>query len=313
MRTRFLLVLAAIAAATVLLTYAARAQNYPSRPVRIIVPFAAGGIGDITTRLIAEKLGDRLGERFIVDNQPGAGGIAAARSVLAAPADGYTLALVTNGTAINVPLFKSLPYDPVKDFAPISGFSLFDLTLTTNAAGPYATLGDLLKDARANPGKLNIGTINVGSTQNLAAELLRAMAMINVTIVPYRTTPDAMIALLRNDIQLAAEYYATTKAGIEDGKLRLLATTGAKRSELTPNAPTAAEAGVPGYEVRSWNALFAKAGTSRDVVALPDIKQRMLELGLEAQAGSPEEIAARLKDDIAKWAKVIEGAHIPKL
>jgi len=324
MRSRFLLVLAAIAAATVLLTYAAQAQNYPNRPVRIIVPFAAGGIGDITTRLIAEKLGDRLGERFIVDNQPGAGGIAAARSVLAAPADGYTLALVTNGTAINVPLFKSLPYDPVKDFAPISGFSLFDLTLTTNAAGPYKTLGDFLKDARANPGKLNVGTINVGSTQNLAAELLRAMAMINITIVPYRTTPDAMIALLRNDIQLAAEYYATTKAGIEDGKLRLLATTGAKRSELTPNVPTAAEGGVPGYEVRSWNALFAKTGTSadiiarlnqavRDAVALPDIKQRMLELGLEAQAGSPEEIAARLKDDIAKWARVIDDAHIPKL
>jgi tripartite-type tricarboxylate transporter receptor subunit TctC len=324
MRSRFLLVLAAIAAATVLLTYAAQAQNYPNRPVRIIVPFAAGGIGDITTRLIAEKLSDRLGERFIVDNQPGAGGIAAARSVLAAPADGYTLALVTNGTAINVPLFKSLPYDPVKDFAPISGFSLFDLTLATNAGGPYATLGDFLKDARANPGKLNIGTINVGSTQNLAAELLRAMAKINVTIVPYRTTPDAMIAVLRNDIQLIAEYYATTKAGIEDGKLRLLATTGAKRSEITPNAPTVAEAGVPGYEVGSWNALFAKVGTSadviarlnqaiRDVVALPDIKQRMLELGLEAQAGSPEEIAARLKDDIAKWARVIDDAHIPKL
>ncbi len=321
---RSLCVMILAAAAAVVLTRPADAQNYPNRPVRIIVPFAAGGIGDITTRLIAEKLGDRLGERFIVDNQPGAGGIAAARSVLAAPPDGYTLALVTNGTAINVPLFKSLPYDPVKDFAPISGFSLFDLTLATNAAGPYATLGDFLKDARANPGKLNIGTINVGSTQNLAAELLRAMAAINVTIVPYRTTPDAMIALLRNDVQLAAEYYATMKGGIEDGKLRLLATTGEKRSELTPNAPTVAEAGVPGYEVRSWNALFAKAGTSaniiarlnqavRDVVALPDIKKRMLELGLQAQAGSPEEIAARLKDDIAKWAKVIDDAHIPKL
>jgi tripartite-type tricarboxylate transporter receptor subunit TctC len=313
-----------LAAAAVVLGPPADAQNYPNRPVRIIVPFAAGGIGDITTRLMADKLGDRLGERFIVDNQPGAGGIAAARSVLGAPADGYTLALVTNGTAINVPLFKSLPYDPVKDFAPISGFSLFDLTLVTNAAGPYATLGDFLKDARAKPGQLNVGSINVGSTQNLAAELLRATAAINVTIVPYRTTPDAMIALFRSDVQLAAEYYATTKAGIEDGKLRLLATTGAKRSELTPNTPTVAEAGVPGYEVRSWNALFAKAGTSpdviarlnqavRDVVALPDIKQRMLELGLEAQAGSPGDIAARLKDDIAKWAKVIDNAHIPKL
>jgi tripartite-type tricarboxylate transporter receptor subunit TctC len=321
MRILSLMILVATA---LVLTSGADAQNYPNRPVRIIVPFAAGGIGDITTRLIADKLGDRLGERVIVDNQPGAGGIAAARSVLAAPADGYTLALITNGTAINVPLFKSLPYDPVKEFAPISGFSLFDLTLVTSSAGPYATLGDFLKDARANPGKLNIGTINVGSTQNLAAELLRAMAKINVTIVPYRTTPDAMIAVLRNDVQLVPEYYATMKAGIDDGKLRLLATTGEKRSELTPNAPTVAEAGVPGYEVRSWNALFAKAGTSadiiarlnqavRDAVALPETKRRMLELGLEAQAGSPEEIATRLKDDIAKWAKVIDDAHIPKL
>ncbi len=322
MRNRALVFLAV--AGAVLLTPVAGAQNYPTRPVRIIVPFAAGGVGDITTRLIAEKLGDKLGERFIVDNQPGAGGIAAARSVLAAPADGYTLALITNGTAINVPLFKSLPYDPVKDFAPISGFSLFDLTFATNAAGPYATLGDLLKEARANPGKLNVGTINVGSTQNLAAELLRAMAGINVTIIPYRTTPDTVIALLRNDVQLAIEYYATMKAGIEDGKLRLLATSGEKRSELSPNAPTVAEAGVPGYEVRSWNALFAKAGTPpdiiaklnqavRDVVALPDLRKRMLELGLEAQAGPPDEIAARLKSDIAKWTKVIDDAHIPKL
>ena len=314
----------AAAVGALLAVTAAQAQNYPSRSVRIVVPFAAGGIGDITTRLIAEKLGDKLGERFIVDNQPGAGGISAARSVLSAPPDGYTLALVTNGTAISVPLFKSLPFDPVKDFTPISGFSLFDLTFTTNAAGPHATLGDILKEARANPGKLNIGTINVGSTQNLGAELLRATAGINVTIVPYRTTPDTMIALLRNDVQLAIEYYATMKSGIDDGKLRLVATTGDKRAEFSPNVPTVAAAGVPGYEVRSWNALFAKAGTPpdiiaklnqavRDVVALPDIKKRMLELGLEAQAGPPEEIEARLKADIAKWGKVIEDAHIPKL
>jgi tripartite-type tricarboxylate transporter receptor subunit TctC len=302
----------------------ARAQTYPDRPIRIILPFAAGGVADITTRLIAERLGDKLGQRFIVDNQPGAGGIAAARSVLAAPPDGYTLALLTNGTAISVPLFKSLPFDPVKDFTAISGFSLFDLTFTTNATGPYANLGDLLKDARANPGKLNVATINVGSTQNLGAELLRSVAGVDVTIIPYRTTPDTVIALLRNDAQLAIEYYATMKPGIDDGKLRLLATSGEKRSELSADTPTVAEAGVPGYEVRSWNALFAKAGTPpaiiaklnqaiRDVVATPDIRKRMLELGLEAQAGSPEEMEARLKADIVKWGKVIDDAHLPKL
>ncbi len=321
MQSRFLTILAT---ATLLLTGAAEAQNYPSRPVRIVVPFAAGGTADITTRLIADKLGDSLGERFIIDNQPGAGGMAAARSVQTAPADGYTLIVFTNGTAINVPLFKSLSYDPVKEFVPVAGFSEFDLTLTTSAAAPYAALGDFLKDARANPGKLNIGTINVGSTQNLGAELLRVMAGVNATIIPYRSTPDAMIALLRNDVQLVVEYFATTKSNIDDGKLRLLATTGKKRSPLTPNAPTVAEAGVTGYEVGSWNALFAKAGTPpdiiarlnqavRDAVARPDIGKRMSELGLQPKAGSPEEIGAQLNADIAKWTKVIGDAHIPKL
>jgi tripartite-type tricarboxylate transporter receptor subunit TctC len=321
MRSGFLTLLAAV---TLLLTGAAGAQHYPSRPVRIVVPFAAGGIADITTRLIADRIGDSLGERFVVDNQPGAGGMAAARSVLSAPADGYTLILFTNGTAINVPLFKSLSYDPVKDFVPVAGFSEFDLAFTTNAATPYASLGDFLKDARANPGKLNIGTINVGSTQNLGAALLRTMAGIDAAIVPYRATPDIMVALLRNDVQLVVEYYATTKSGIEDGKLRLLATGGEKRSVLTPDVPTATEAGVPGYEVGSWNALFARAGTPpdviarlnqavREVVALPDIGKRMSELGLEPKAGPPEEMAARLTSDIAKWTRVIADAHIPKL
>jgi tripartite-type tricarboxylate transporter receptor subunit TctC len=321
MLSRFLTLLAA---AALLLAGAAAAQNYPNRPVRIVVPFAAGGIADITTRLIADKLGDRLGERFIVDNQPGAGGMAAARSVLTAPADGYTLMLITNGTAINVPLFRSLSYDPVKDFVPVAGFSEFDLTFTTGAGSPYVTLGDFLKDARAKPGTLNIGTINVGSTQNLGAELLRALAGIDVTIIPYRSTPDTLVAVLRNDVQLVIEYFATTKSAIDDGKLRLLATAGEKRSPLSPNTPTAAEAGVPGYEVSSWNALFARTGTPadivarmnqavRDVVSLPEMAKRMADLGLEPKAGPPEEVGARLKSDIAKWTRVIEDAHIPKL
>jgi tripartite-type tricarboxylate transporter receptor subunit TctC len=302
----------------------APAQNYPTRPVRVILPFAAGGIADITTRLIAEKMGDKLGQRIIVDNQPGAGGISAARSVLAAPADGYTLALVTNGTAISVPLFKTLPFDPVKDFVPISGFGTFDLAMTANGASPYRTLGDFLKEAKASPGKLNVGTISVGSTQNLGAELLRSLTGDSFTVITYRTAPEAVIALLRDDIQLLSEYYATVKSGLEDGKLRVLAMSGDKRSPVLPNVPTVAEAGVPGYVVTSWNALFARLGTPpeiitklnmtvREVMAQPEIKKRLLELGIEAQAGTPEEIEARLKADIVKWTKVIEDAKIPKL
>jgi tripartite-type tricarboxylate transporter receptor subunit TctC len=301
-----------------------RAQNYPNRPVRVVVPFAAGGMADITTRLLSEKLGEKLGERIIIENEPGAGGIVAARQVLSAAADGYTLTLITSGTATSVPRFNRLPFDPVKDFAPISGFSVFDITLATNASAPYATLGDFLKEVRARPGEINVGTINVGSTQNLATELLRSAAGVNFAIVPYRTTPDLLVALLRNDIALAVDYYATMKGAIEDGKLRLLATSGERRAAFSPSVPTVAEAGVPGYEAKSWNALFARTGTPppiiaklnlaiREIVAQPDFRQRMLDLGLEAQAGPPEEIAARLKADIAKWAKVIDEAHIPKL
>jgi tripartite-type tricarboxylate transporter receptor subunit TctC len=313
-----------LAASVALAATAAVAQTYPTRPVRAILPFAAGGLADITTRIVAEKLGDKLGQRIIVDNQPGAGGIAAARSVLAAPPDGYTLAVVTNGSAISVPLFKTLPFDPVTDFAPISEMGTFDLALAVNAGSPYRTLGDFLKDAKANPGKLNVGTISVGSTQNLGAELLRSMSGADFALVTYRTAPEALIALLRNDIQLLIEYYATVKPGLEDHKVRVLATSGEKRSRMLPKVPTVSEAGVPGYVVTSWNALFAPKGTPpdvitklnqlvREVVALPETNQRLLDLGIEAQAGSPEEIEAQLKADIAKWSKAIENAKIPKL
>jgi putative tricarboxylic transport membrane protein len=313
-----------LAAWLILAATAATAQTYPTRPVRAILPFAAGGLADITTRIVSEKLGDKLGQRIIVDNQPGAGGIAAARSVLAAPPDGYTLAVVTNGSAISVPLFKTLPFDPVADFLPISAMGTFDLALAVNANSPYRTIGDFIKDAKANPGKLNVGTISVGSTQNLGAELLRSMSGADFALVTYRTAPEALIALLRNDIQLIVEYYATVKPGLDDHKVRVLATSGEHRSKVLPKVPTVSESGVPGYVVTSWNALFAPKGTPpdviarlneavRDAIALPETKQRLLDLGIEAQAGSPEEIEARLKADIAKWTKVIEDAKIPKL
>ncbi|MBV9968413.1 MAG: tripartite tricarboxylate transporter substrate binding protein [Xanthobacteraceae bacterium] len=312
------------AASLVLAAGAASAQTYPTRPVRAILPFAAGGLADITTRIVADKLGEKLGQRIIVDNQPGAGGIAAARAVLAAPPDGYTLAVVTNGTAISVPLFKTLPFDPVTDFMPISEMGSFDLALAVNAVSSYRTLGDFLKDAKGNPGKLNVGTISVGSTQNLGAELLRSMSGADFTLVTYRTAPEALIALFRNDIQLLVEYYATVKPGLDDRKVRVLATSGEKRSRMLPNVPTVSEAGVPGYVVTSWNALFAPRGTPpeviaklneavRQTIAQPDIAKRLLDLGIEAQSGPPEAIEARLKADIAKWTKVIEDAHIPKL
>ena len=298
-------------------------STYPTRPIRVVVPFAAGGVADITLRIVAESLGEKLGQRLVVENMPGAGGVAAARAVLSSPPDGYTLALLSNGTAVSVPLFKSLPFDPVKDFAPISSIGFFDFIIGTNAESSYKTLPDLIKFARANPGKLNVGTISVGSTQNLSAQLLKSTAGIDFQIVPYRATPEAIIGLLRNDIDVLIDNYVGMKSALVDGKVTAIGTTGENRSVILKDAPTVSEGGVKGYDVVSWNALFAPAKTPpeviaklnsalREVVAQPDVKQKLLDLGIEARAGSPEELKTRLVDDIAKWTKVIEQAGIPK-
>jgi tripartite-type tricarboxylate transporter receptor subunit TctC len=311
-----------LAAAAVAMPSIARAQTYPSRPVRFVLPFAAGGVADITSRLAADKLGEKLGQRLVVENQPGPGGIAAARSVTTAAPDGHTLALVTNGTAISVALYKSLPFDPVKDFAPISALGTFDLVFATNADSEFKTLGDFIKVAREKPGALNVGTIAVGSTQHLGAELFKSTANLNFQIVPYRTTPDLTVAALRNDVQLMVDFYAAMKGGLTDGKLRPVGTSGLARASYLPAVPTVAEA-APGYEVTSWNGIAAPAGTPqaivdrvnalmREILAAPDVKAKYAEFGVEAKASSPAEFKTRLEADIKKWSAVIEKAGIPK-
>jgi tripartite-type tricarboxylate transporter receptor subunit TctC len=323
-RRQFSGALAVSAAASIMLPAPARAQQtYPSRPVRFILPFGAAGVADITSRLAAEKLGDKLGQRFVVENQPGPGGIAAARAVLSQAPDGYTLGLVTNGTSISAAIYRALPFDPVKEFATISTIGSFDLVFATNIDSEFKSMPELLRAAREQPGKLNVGTINVGGTQNLAAELLRASAGVNFQIIPYRGTPDVIVALLRNDVQLMVDFYAPMKPTLEDKKIRPVATTGTQRSPFFTDVPTVADAGVAGYEVTSWNGLFAPAGTPTEIIALlnkavheivaqPEVKQRYADLGIEAQASTPEQLKARLAGDITKWAAVIERAGIPK-
>jgi tripartite-type tricarboxylate transporter receptor subunit TctC len=297
--------------------------KYPDRPVRIILPFGAGGVADITTRLVADKLGAKLGQRFVVENNAGAGGIAAARAVLQSPADGYTLALLTNGTAVSVGLFKSLPFDPLKDFVPVSSMGYFDLIFVTSATSPYKTLGDFIKAAKEKPGGLNVGTIAAGSTQNLGAELFKSVTGLNFVIVPHKTSGEVLIGLERNDVQMATEFYAAVRAGIEAKKFVPVATSGVSKAQYLPGAPTAKEAGVPNFEVTSWNAIYAPAGTPpdviktlnaalRDVLADPEVKNKALALGIEAKASTPDEIHNRLKADIVKWTKVIEAAKIEK-
>jgi tripartite-type tricarboxylate transporter receptor subunit TctC len=297
--------------------------KYPSKPVRIVLPFAPGGVADITARVVADKLGARLGGRFYVENMPGAGGIVAARAVISSAPDGYTLAMLTNGTAVSVSLFDKLPFDPLKDFAPISSLGFFDFVFATNSDSQFKTLADFIAAAKAKPGALNVGTINIGSTQNLSAELFKTAAGIDFQIIPYRGTPELLVSTLQGNVAVMIDSYSAMKGNIAEKTLRALASSGPRRSESTPDLPTLAEAGVADYDVVSWNALFAPAGTSPEIVktlnqalqeilAEPEVKTRLLELGIEAKAGSPEEISARLKSDIDKWRKVIEKAGIPK-
>ena len=302
----------------------ARAETkYPNKAVRIILPFGAGGVADITARVIAERLGGKLGGRFYIENQPGAGGIAAARTVIGSPPDGHTLALLSNGTAVSVSLFNHLPYDPLKDFVPISSLGFFDFIFATSADSEFKTLADFIATAKAKPGTLNFGTINIGSTQNLSAELFKTAAGIDFTIVPYRGTPEVLVSTMQRDLALMIDSYSALKGNLADGKLRALASSGPVRSESTPDIPTMRESGVADYDVVSWNALFAPAGTPPEIVktlnqalqeilAEPEVKKRLLELGIEAKASTPEEISARLKSDIAKWRMVIEKAGIQK-
>ena len=302
----------------------ARAEtSYPDKAVRIVLPFAAGGVADITARIVAEKLGDKLGQRFYVENQAGAGGIAAARTVISSAPDGYTLALLSNGTAVSVSLFKKLPFDPLRDFEPISSLGFFDFVFATGAGSEFRTLAEFIAAAKARPGALNVGTINIGSTQNLSAELFKTAAAIDFTIIPYRATPEIQVALLQGDIALMIDSYSSMKGNLADNKFRALASSGPVRSESTPDVATVRESGVADYDVVSWNALFAPAGTPaeivnkldgalRDILADVEVKKRLIELGIEAKASTPQEISARLTSDIDKWQKVIEKAGIQK-
>jgi tripartite-type tricarboxylate transporter receptor subunit TctC len=296
---------------------------YPARPVKIVVPFAAGGVADITVRIVAEKLGDRLGQRFVIENMAGAGGVTAARAVTSAPPDGYTLAMLSNGTAVSVGLFKSLPFDPMADFAPISLLGQFDFIFATNAASDLKTMDDVLKTARAKPGDLNVATIAVGSTQHLTAVLLKSEGRVDLTHVPFRSTPDALVSLLRNDVQVLIDSYAALRSGLDDKRILAVATSGNTRSKILPDVPTVQEAGIATFDVRSWNALFAPKGTPpdvierlngalREVLAQPDVVARLLDMGIEAQATSPKELSDRLEADIRKWTEVIEKAGIQK-
>ena len=319
--SRWLLLLAGIGCAV---PAPADAQSgYPNRPVRILVPYGPGGVADTTVRLLAQKLNERLGQQFVIENRPGAGGILAAKAGASAPPDGYTLALTGNGTAISKSLFKSLPYDVLRDFKSVSVMAWLDLTIATKADGPLKTVSDIVAAAKKDPGKLNFGTIAPGSTQHLSAEPFRLTGDIKVTMVTFRTTPDLVTALLRGDVDVGFDYLAGLRSQMNDQMLRAVASTGEKRSPSTPDVPTVKESGMPDYVVTSWNAVSAPAGTPDEIVQFlskeinealksPDIQAKALQFGLDARGTTPEEMHARMRADIEKWAAVIEKAGLEK-
>jgi tripartite-type tricarboxylate transporter receptor subunit TctC len=312
------------AALALALMPAGQAQaKWPERPIRFVLPFGPGGVADVTARIVADKLSDKFGQRMVVENMPGPGGINAARTVVNAPADGYTLGLLSNGTAISVGLFNHLPFDPVKQFQMVSLIGTFDLVFAVNVESNYKTLDDVIKAAKANPGKLNLGTIAVGSTQNLGGELFKSMANIDIQIVPYKNSPDIVVALLRNDVDILLEFPPSIEGQVNDKKVRIIAASQIKRSPFMPDVPTAAESGVPGYDVSSWNGIFAPQGTPKEVVdtlnkavaevvAMPDVKEKFARFGVVAQGSTPDELMGRVKSDITKWSAVITKAGIPK-
>jgi tripartite-type tricarboxylate transporter receptor subunit TctC len=298
-------------------------QTFPSKPIRIVVPFGPGGVADITARTVAPKMAEGLGQQVIIENKPSAGGVVAGQDVAKAEPDGYTLLLVSNGTAVSRALFKTLAYDPERDFAMISTIGFFPLVILTDPKSPLKSVSDVIAEARKNPGKMNIATIGIGSTQNLAAELFRSTAGINAQIIPYKTTGDVVTAAKSGDGSLIFEILAPMTSHIKSGNLRALAVTSAKRFAGLADIPTAIEGGLAGYDVASWNGVAAPVKTPRAVVdrihqevakavAAPDVQKRFADLGVEGRASTPEELRNFFASEARRWSQVVETAKIPK-
>ena len=312
------------ASAMVLLGTPVAAQTFPSKPIRIVVPFGAGGVADLTARTVAQKMSESLGQSVIIDNKPGAGGVVAGEAVAKAEPDGHTLLLMSNGTAVSAGLFKALPFDAVRDFAPVSTLGYFDIAILTAADAPYKSMAELLAYAKTNPGKLNVGTINIGSTQNLAAELFRTRTGLDFLVVPFNGTPAVTTALRGHQVDIAIEILGPMMGQVQSKAVRVLAVMGDTRAEQLPDVPTLMQSGVRDFDVSSWNALAAPAKTPKEVIARlnrevqaavnsPDVKKKLFELNVQAKGSTPEQLGSLLQSDIKRWTDVINKAGVPKM
>jgi tripartite-type tricarboxylate transporter receptor subunit TctC len=300
------------------------AEGFPSRPVRLVVGFGPGGLGDIVARSVAQKMSESMGQQVVVLNQPGAGGITAATTVARAAPDGYTLLLVSGQNAFSPSLFKSLPYDPVNSFSMVSTLGRFHFLVVVDKDSPIRNLKDMVETARRDRDRFSLATIAVGSAQHLSARLMLTMSSLEVPIVPFKTTGDVVTALKGQTVQAGVETTTGAINHVKSGNLRAIATSSRQRLTVLPDIPTVSESGLPElatYESDSWNGIVAPAGTPRDVVqrlhseiakalASPDIRERFLSLGIEPASSTPEELRQVFINDAAKWGNVIRQANI---
>ena len=296
------------------------AQAYPTKPVTIVVPFAAGGTTDILARIIGQALTAELGQSVIVDNRAGAGGNIGGQAAAKATPDGYTLFMGTVGThAINASLYKKMPFDPIKDFAPLSRVANVPNLLVANPNQPFKSVKDLIAYAKANPGKVNFGSSGNGSSIHLSGELFKSLAKVDMVHVPYKGSAPAVTDLLGNQIAIMFDNLPSVIPHVRSGKLRAIAITTAKRSPELPDVPTIAEAGVPGYEAMSWFGLLAPAATPAPVLAKlsgalakvlanPEVKKKIVDQGGEPVNETPAQFAAFIQSESVKWGKVVKSS-----
>lgn len=299
----------------------AKAENYPARPVRWIVPFPPGGAADIVSRAIGVKLSETWGQQVVMDNRPGAGGNLGIEIASRASPDGYTLVIVPATFTTSPSLQRHLPYDPAKDFMPVTLASSSALILVVHPSLKAASVRELIALAKSRPGQLNYASSGIGASAHLAAELFKTMAGVNIVHVPYKGQPPAMLDLISGQVQMMFPNAPVALPHLRAGKLRALAVTTLKRSSILPELPTMAESGLAGFEVNQWSGLMVPAGTPKAIIAklhddiaraleLPDVRKNLTSLGFDPVGSTPEEFSAYIRSEIRKWAKVIADAGI---
>ena len=309
--------LRAIAALAACFTCAAFAQSYPSHPVRIIVPFAAGGPADIYARVIAEKLQASLGQPFVVEDRPGGGSLVGTEAVHQSAPDGYTLLMMSNTHTVNESLIAKKPFELMRDFLPVAPVNYSDLVMVVHPSVPAKDLKEFIALAKAKPGALNYASSGPGTPYHMAGELFKAMAGVNIVHVPYKGSSGARTDILGGQVQMMFDAITTMAPNVEAGKVRALGTSGTKRSSVLPNVPTISEAGVPGYEATIWLGIMAPKGTPRPVidklnaeirraVQLPEVKAEWAKQGAVPMSMTPEEFEKYLLEDIQKWARIVK-------